>query len=292
MGLNKLLEFNYAYTLNHNTSNKTTYNYDSASAKYNDPNLLLTNDFNNTFKAHRFGANFRVQNKKYNWQIGFGIQKSSIENKSYQALLAKDSVTKANYTNFFPTANFNFTPSRSKNFRFSYNGRTNQPSISQLQNVPDATDTFDIKIGNPNLKQEFAHNFNLSYNTFNILTFRYAAANINFSATNNKIVSDITTQGPVQKTTYANVDGSFRASSFLTLGLPFKNLKWKGSSVNLTNNSSYSRDVSMIQHVKNSTNTFTTSQGAGVNLNKEKFDVGLRVNVAYNKVTTRTEPGH
>jgi outer membrane receptor protein involved in Fe transport len=286
VGLNKLLEFNYAYTLNHNTSGKSTYNFDPASTKYDVPNLLLTNDFNNTFKAHRFGANFRVQNKKYNWQVGVGVQKSTIENKSYQALLAKDSVTKASYTNFFPTANFNYTPGRNKNLRFSYNGRTNQPSISELQNVPDATDTFNIKIGNPNLKQEFTHNVNLNYNIFNILTFRYVAANLSFNSTSNKIVSDVTTKGPVQTTTYANLNGSFRASSFLTLGLPFKNPKWKGSSVNISNNSSYSKDVSLIQHQKNNTTTLAISQGAGVNLSKEKFDIGLKANIAYNKVTS------
>jgi hypothetical protein len=112
------------------------------------------------------------------------------------------------------------------------------------------------------------------------------SANLNFSSTSNKIVNDITTQGPVQKTTYANLNGSFRASSFFTLGLPFKNPKWKGSSVNLNNNTSYSRDVSLIQHQKNYTTTFAVSQGAGVNLNKEKFDIGLRANVAYNKVTS------
>jgi hypothetical protein len=286
IGLNKLLEFNYAYTLNNNTSDKVTYNYDPISSKYNTPNLLLTNDFENNFKAHRFGTNFRVQNKKYNYQLGIGIQQSILENKSHQALTGKDSVTKANYTNFFPTANFNFTPSRNKNLRFSYNGRTNQPSTSQLQNVPDATDTFNIKIGNPNLKQEFTHNFNFNYNTFNILTYRYIAANLSFVATDNKIINDITTQGPVQRTTYANIDGSFRASSFLTLGLPFKNPKLKGSSVNFSNNLSYSRDVSLVQHVKNNTNTFSVSQGAGVNFNKDKFDVGVRLNVAYNKATS------
>jgi hypothetical protein len=287
---NKVIEFNYAYTLNHNTSDKTTFNFDSTSSKYDSPNLLLTNKFNNTFRAHRAGANFRVQNKTYNWQVGVGIQQSTLENKSYQALLNKDSVTKANYLNFFPTASFNYTPTRGKNLRVSYNGRTNQPGISQLQNVPDATDTFNIRIGNPGLKQEFNHNVNINYNTFNILTFRYIAANLSYSTTVNKIVSDITTKGPVQTTTYANLDGAFRASSFLTLGIPFKSLKWKGSSVNFTNNTYYSREVSLIQKLKYNTNTFSVSQGAGVNLNKEKYDIGLRANVGYNNVSSQQNP--
>ncbi|MEI9908747.1 MAG: outer membrane beta-barrel protein [Bacteroidota bacterium] len=284
VGLNKLMEFNYAYTFNNNTSNKITHDYDPLSQKYNTPNLPLTNDFENKFKAHRFGTNFRVQNKKYNYQLGIGVQQSTLESMSRQALTGKDSLTIASYTNFFPTANFNFTPSRSKNFRFSYNGRTNQPSTSQLQNVPDVSDATNIKIGNPNLKQEFNHNFNIGYNTFNILTFKFIAANLSFNTTQNKIVNDITTAGIVQTTKYLNLNGYYRGSSFITLGLPFKNPKLKGSSLNFTNNLSYTNDVGMLQGSKNRTKTFTASQGSGINFNKTKFDVGVRLNIAYTNV--------
>jgi hypothetical protein len=288
LGINKLIEFNYAYTLNHNTSNRSTYNYDPLSAKYDDPNLSLTNEFENQFKAHRIGANYRVQEKKYNYQLGLGMQEAVLESYSYQALTGKDSVIKADYTNFFPTASFQYTPSRNKNIRFGYNGRTSQPSINQLQNVPDATDTFNIRVGNPNLKQEFTHNLNLNFRSFNILTFKFFSANINFSTISNKIVSAITTDGPVQRTTYANIDGYYRGSAFVTLGLPFRNPDWKGSSVNFSNNFSYSRNVSIINDFKNYNTTLTTAQSVGININREKIDAGLRANVAYTKVNSGT----
>lgn len=283
-GLNKLLELNYAYTHNRSTSDRETFNFDPGSGKYTSPNLLLTNEFQNTFVAHRIGANFRVQNKKYNYQFGLGVQRATLESNSYQASTQKDSITQRSYTNYFPTANFNYTPIKSKNLRFSYNGRTNQPSISQLQNVPDVTDTLNIKIGNPNLKQEFNHNFNIGYNSFNILTFRLIAANLSFNATQNKIVNSISVSGPVTTTRYFNMNGYYRGSSFFTLGLPFKNPKWKGSSVNLTNNTSYTQDVSVVRGSKNFTRSLLISQGAGINLNKSKFDVGMRLNLAYNDV--------
>ncbi len=283
-GLNKLLELNYAYTNNKNTSDRIAYNYNGVTDKYDNPNLLLTNNFENLFTAHRIGANFRVQHKKYNYQFGMGVQQSTLESESYQAATGKDSVTTASYTNFFPTANFNFTPYRGKNLRFSYNGRTNQPTIRQLQNVPDASDTLFQTIGNPNLKQEFTHNFNLNYNTFNALTFRFISANINFTTTRNKIVSDISVKGPVQITTYENVNGYYRGNAFFTLGLPFKNPKLKGSSLNFTNNLSYSRDVSLVNQRENIGKTFTVNQGAGVNFNKEKIDFGIKANISYTNV--------
>ena len=281
-GLNKLLELNYAYTNNVGTSDREVDNYNIGSGKYDVPNLLLTNEFKNIFLAHRFGTNFRVQNKKYNYQFGVGVQKATLESQSYQASTGKDSVNRNSYTNIFPTANFNYTPSRSKNLRISYNGRTNQPSISQLQNVPDLTDTLNQKIGNPDLNQEFNHNFNVGFNTFNILTFKFIAANLSFNTTQNKIVNDITVQGPVQITRYANVNGYYNARSFLTLGLPFKNPKLKGSSVNVTNSMGLSRDVSLLKQVKYISKTFSVTQGVGVNINKDKIDFGVKANGTYN----------
>jgi len=125
LGNNKLLEINYAYTNNFSRSEKETFNYNAGNGKYDNPNLLQTNQFKNLFEAHRAGLNFRVQEKKYNYQFGVGLQQSSLENHTYQAATGKDSLIKQNFTNLFPTANFNYTPSRSKNLRFSYNGRTN-----------------------------------------------------------------------------------------------------------------------------------------------------------------------
>lgn len=284
-GLNKLLELNYAYTNNLNTSNKQVDNYNPGSGKYDAPNLVLTNNFRNTFLAHRIGANFRVQNKKYNYQFGGSIQKATLESESFQASTGKDSINKNSYTNFFPTASFNFTPTRSKNLRFNYNGRTNQPSIYQLQNVPDLTDTLNQVIGNPNLNQEFNHSFNIGFNTFNILTFKLIAANISFSTTQNKIVNDISVDGPVQITRYANVDGAYNGRSFITLGLPFKNPKLKGSSVNITNSLSLNKDVSLLQSQKFTSKTFSVTQGAGVNINKEKLDFGVKANISYSQTS-------
>jgi hypothetical protein len=281
LGLNKLLEFNYAYTNNFSRSEKETFNYNSSNGKYDNPNLLQTNEFKNIFLAHRVGVNYRLQEKKYNYQFGLGVQQASLENHSYQALTNKDSISRQTFTNLFPTANFNFTPSRSKNLRIAYNGRTNQPTVSQLQNVPDVTDTLNVRIGNPNLKQEFNHSFNIGYNTFNLATFRFVAANFNIATTQNRIVNSISVRGPVQTTTYENVNGYLRAFSFFTLGLPFKNPKLKGSNISLTNTMLYLRDISLVNKRENVTKTLSLTQGAGVSINKEKIDFGLRANLTY-----------
>jgi len=285
IGKDKLLELNYAYTHNSNTSDKKTYNFDTTTGKYSVLNLPLTNYFKNLYEANRVGINFRVQKKKYNYQLGAAMQLSTLESMSNQASLGKDSLSRNSYKNFFPVVNFNYQPNRSKTFRFRYNGRTNQPSLSQLQDIPDVSNPLQIKIGNPNLKQEFNHNLNIGFNKFNILTFKFFAANLNFSTTANKIVNNITGT-TAQVIRYVNLNGAFSSSAFVTMGLPFKNKKLKGSSINLTTASLYNRDVSMINGEKNIGNTITLTEGAGVNLNllKEKLDLGINANVSYYNV--------
>ena len=282
-GLNKLIELNYAYTHNASTSDKKTFNYNPVTDKYDITNMPLTNSFENGFVANRFGANYRVQNKKYNFQLGIAVQRATLTSNSFQALTGKDSLTQQSYTNFFPIASFNWTPSRTKGLRINYRGRTNQPSVSQLQNVMDVSNPLYVKTGNPELNQEFTHSFNTTFNTFNILTFKFVAANINFSATRNKIVNSIDTiNRAVQLTKPVNMNGAFTTTSFFTVGLPFKDKKLKGSSLNFTTLALFNKEVSLLYKQKNIGKTITLTQTAGANFSlKEKWDLSANASLSY-----------
>jgi hypothetical protein len=287
---NKLIEINYAYTHNASTSDKKTYNYNPATDKYDIANKPLTNSFENGFEANRFGANFRVQEKKYNYQLGIGVQRATLTSNSFQAITGKDSLTEQSYTNFFPTASFNWTPSRTKGLRINYRGRTNQPTVSQLQNVRDVSNPLNQKDGNPELNQEFTHLLNMSYNTFNILTFKFLAANLSFSTTRNKIVNSIDYLPPVpgipdstvQLTKPVNMNGAFTTTSFFTVGLPFKNKKLKGSSLNFTTLALFNKDLSLLYKQKNIGKTLTLTQTAGANFSlKDKWDLSGNASLTY-----------
>jgi len=286
VGKNKVLEFNYAYTHNANTSDKKTYDYNTGSGKYDLVNAMLTNSFENTFAANRFGTNFRVQEKKYNFQLGLGVQRATLTSKSYRALTGKDSITQQSYTNFFPQASFNWTPSRTKGVRINYRGRTNQPSVSQLQDVPDFSNPLSVKTGNPALNQEFIHNFNVGFNKFNIATFKFLAANISFSTTRNKIVNSIDTLNrAVQLTKPVNMNGAYTTTAFFTFGIPFKNPKLKGSSLNFSTIGLFNHDVSELYKQKNVGKTLTLTQTAGANFSlKEKWDISFSGSISYNTV--------
>ena len=296
IGRNKLIEFNYAYTNNQSTSDKKTFDMDTATHKYEIINAPSTNYFENGNVSHRLGANFRVQQRKYNYQVGIGEQINELSSRSVRATTNKDTTVKQSFVNIYPTAVFTYNFTRNKNFRFRYSGRTNQPTISQLQNVPDYSNPLQVKTGNPLLKPEFSNSFNANYNTFNMMNFRYFSGNLSFSQTTNKIVNatddlpkiyttptDTSTKGK-QLIIPVNLNGSFSGNGFFTLGLPFKNPKLKGSTFNSTTMASYSRDVTMFYKRVNYARTLSLTQTEGIAYTyKEKIDLNLRASLTYSR---------
>jgi len=78
------------------------------------------------------------------------------------------------------------------------------------------------------------------------------------------------------------MNGAFTGSGFFTLGLPFKNKKLKGSSLNFTSIGLYNRDISLIKGEKNIGNTVTLTQTAGANFSlKEKWDLSGNASLSY-----------
>jgi len=292
VGNNKLIEFNYAYTNRQSESDKRAFDFDTTDKKYSVVNIRNTNYFENDFIAHRVGVNFRVQTKTYNWQIGGAIEQSELSSFSRRfdsSGAIKEGTLSQTFMNFFPTANFQYTFKQGKNLRFRYNGRTNQPSVSQLQNVDDIQSPQLVVRGNPALKQEFIHSGNLNYSSFNMASFKFINANLNYNRTDNKIVNSIQNNGANQIYQPVNMDGAWNASSFVTLGLPLR--KMKGSNFNFNNSIRYSKDVSLLDtaardpkvvFAKNSTGNFSVTQTVGINLDfKQKVNFGVNASLTY-----------
>ncbi|HKC37323.1 MAG TPA: outer membrane beta-barrel family protein [Chitinophagaceae bacterium] len=281
LGKNKILELNYAHTHNRNISDKETFDYNSTSGKYDALNLVQTNYFENTNTSNRIGFNYRLQEKKYNYQLGFGMQFTELSSRSVRANTGKDTTITQNFTNFFPAASFTYSVNKTKNFRFNYRGRTNAPGVSQLQDVPDLSNPIQVKTGNPSLKQEFINNFNINYSTFNMMSFRFFTTNFSVSTTGNKIVNSIDSLNrAVTISRPVNLDGAYNVSAFSSLGFPIKKLK--GSNVNLTTIVNYNRDISMVYKEKNLTHRLLLTQTFGFNYNKNKFDMGATAGLTYN----------
>ena len=283
MGKNKLVEVNYAYSVSNNTSDKKTYDFNSGSGKYDMLNEQLTNYFDYRNTSNRVGINFRHVLKKINYQLGMGVQYSDLSNRSVTPANGKDSTVRQKFKNLFPTANINYAITKSKSIRIFYRGRTNAPSVGQLQNVADVSNPLMIKTGNPELKQEFINNLSLNYNSFQLTSQRFFSASLNLTYTRNKIVNSLDSSGPVTLIYKPqNLDGSFNSSGMVALNIPVE--KCKGLNVNLTNMMYLSRDANLVFKKKNFTTIFQLNQSAGISYGKEKFDASLSSAFVYNIV--------
>jgi len=290
VGLNKIIELNYAYSNSQSNSDKKTNNYNSVSGKYDLANMLQTNYFTNSALYNRIGGNFRVQKKKYTYQLGGSVQFTTLESHLYNTASGKDSIAiKRSYTNFSPNANFNYNPRMGTNLRFNYRGKTNQPATSQLQDVQDVSNPQNIRTGNPGLKQEFAHNINLGYNTFKLINFQFMALNINGGLTQNKIVNSIDTLGrAVQLTRPVNLNGAYNLSGFFTYGKTMRKLK--GGNINATSFVSYNRDVSLLYKQRNNTSGWILTQSLGLNYNYKQIDFGFNGSLTYSGTRYSLQP--
>jgi uncharacterized membrane protein YgcG len=273
----RFLELTYGYNRNFNSSDKRTYDYDIGKNIYDKLNDSLSNSFENTFQTQQAGISIRTQKLKYDYSIGLNVQFSNLENMN----ITKDSLLTQRTTNFFPSATFNYTFAKNKRLRMYYNGSTQQPSVQQLQPVPDNSNPLYIQLGNPNLKPQFNNNFNISYNVFNVETMRGFFSSVNGGFTANKIVNETTFDSKgVQTSRPININGSYNFNAFAVNSFP---LKKQNTAINTNTSFSFNRDLSITNSVQNIIKNFTLTQGVGFNyMHKELFDIATNASANYN----------
>ncbi|TWW02331.1 TonB-dependent receptor [Chitinophaga pinensis] len=290
----RFLELSYAWNNNYSSSTNLTYDVNGDNGKYDRLNDSLSNIFENTFTTQQAGIDIRTQKLKYDYTFGLNVQFASLLNDNVSRKTHIDQRT----VNFYPSASFNYNFQRGKRLRLRYNGSTTQPTVTQLQPLPDLTSSLYVQQGNPDLKPSFQHSINLGYNTFNNSTFRGFFTGINASLTSNKIVNAnrVDTSGK-QYTKPMNANGAYNLSAYAVNSLPIKKLN---TTVSLNTNFNYNRDVSFVSGGKDFSRlarTYTQNFGVtqGINFNytyKELFDFSTSANVNYSGARYAVQPNN
>ncbi|HEY9257689.1 outer membrane beta-barrel protein, partial [Chitinophaga sp.] len=156
-----LLEFSLGRSSTRSTADKTTYDYDPGTGKFDHLNTDLTNDFENTYGYTNAGFRLRTKQKKFSLAAGINWQQAALEGNVMAG--TKDSVIRKIFDNLLPSLRFKYDFTRYRNLSINYTAITNQPNMSQLQPVPDISDPLNIREGNPYLKPEFTHLAQLSF---------------------------------------------------------------------------------------------------------------------------------
>lgn len=275
-----LLELSAARNHMNNTSKKLTYDYNSGSQKYDKINEQLSNDFENTYGFTNAGLRIRKQGRKYNYSVGATWQHAELEGKIISD--TKDSLISKSFTNILPNASFKYNFSRFRSLSLNYSTATNQPTMSQLQPVPDNSNPLYIREGNPDLKQEYSHtvrgNLNLlsPYKNKNFFMF------FTGTFTNNKIVSydslDLTTG--IKKTKPVNVNGVYSFTGNLNYSFPLRFMK---ASMELGNRIRYNKGKQFVNTLANEIKTFSWGPELRLDINpNDKLSLALSANYDYN----------
>lgn len=282
-----LLAFNYDFSQRHSQSDKKTFDADNT-GKFTLLNMQLTNDFKNTYTYHREGIQFRHQQRQFNFTAGAALQQASSAN--HFSYFAKDSALRQSFLNILPSANFQFSFNKYRDFRMFYTTYTNQPDVTQLAPVPDNSDPLNIRLGNPGLKQEYYHSLHLNYTAFDPFRRTSFFAMLSFNGIHHKIVNDdVLDSTGVRWTRPVNLDGLYNMSGYLAWGLPLRALK---SNLNLNSSFRHDHNASLVNGVRNNGNTWTLSQEAELNfLYKELLDITGGVKVDYNDARYSLQSG-
>jgi outer membrane receptor protein involved in Fe transport len=132
-------------------------------------NLALTNEFNNKDQVHALYVNFQNQVKNFGYQFGLRAEDATLDTKlgTYDAL-GNLSYTpgKVAYKRLYPSVFLTQKFKGEQQVQLSYSRRVNRPRGWDTNPFLDVSDPLNYRRGNPNLRPEDVHAFELSYSKF------------------------------------------------------------------------------------------------------------------------------
>ena len=310
------LQFSYRYQYSYTKSDKKTYsltdvdyrdiapmyrNWDAYLGRlvnpldtYEDTNLSRMSEYKNY--THTAEVMLRIVRKAYNFNVGFQVipQKSHFI-QDYQGIHADTTRT---VTNFTPTLDFRWKKSATGQLRFTYRGRSQQPSMSDLLDIVDDSDPLRITRGNPGLKPSFTQNFNLFYNDYFQKHQRAVMTFINFSTTSNSVANKSTynseTGGTITRP--ENVNGNWNGN----LGFMFNTAVDSAAffNVNTFTNLSYNHNVGFVSvdNISDSQESVTNTFGIGERLagsyRNDWLEIELNGSLNYNHTRSQLQPNN
>lgn len=196
------------YSFNKSVSESRRNSFDKGvDGKYSDYNQTFSNNFDLNATSNSGSLLARYQGKKLRMAFGSGLSAIQLNMKN----LDSQTRTKYNFTGFTPTVQFGYNLKTQTRLGLTYRGNTVQPSLSQLQPLPNNSDPLNIYTGNPDLKVGFNHNINLNFNDYKVLSGKYTYAGLGVTFNDNAITQTSSIDLSTGKRTYSpiNVDGGY-----------------------------------------------------------------------------------
>ncbi|MBO4451773.1 MAG: outer membrane beta-barrel protein [Bacteroidaceae bacterium] len=275
---------------------------------YEDQELYLSDDLTNHNKNIDSNHNINIQVR---WNSNFitssiGVQMVPQSQHIEQNYMGVDIDTTRHFFKISPSLQFRYRFNRQNQLNFSYRMQMNQPSITNLLNIVDDSNPLNIRMGNPELKNSFNHNFSLGWQNYVTSTMQSYNVNASFSMTSNNVSSrtqhDPTTGQSV--TMPMNISGNWNSSVNFGFNTPlFANERLM---LNTSTRASYNNNVSYLSKqvmgadgkpvvldyvggraiyqyddLKNQTNNLTLGENIRLNYRQDYWDIGISGNINY-----------
>jgi len=169
---------NYSFNLDYAKEFKNNVKFESG-VKYNERTefnsrdqfrgTVLLSSISNKYNygEKMYAAYSNINMKQNNWSFQLGLR---AESREYDGnVLNNKGVDSLHFNNkypisLFPSAFINYKKNDKEDFQINYSKRISPPNFFQLLPFPDYTDPQNISIGNPGLKPQFTHSFEVAYN--------------------------------------------------------------------------------------------------------------------------------
>jgi len=209
--ISKKLNFNLRGSFDFSTTDndRLIYNLDSAKNIESFDSLFSARTLS-TFNTQNVGGSFNYTAKNWNMSSGMTV----VFQQSLRTL-QKEQIQQ-NLLRFGPSLNATYYLSKEKSIRANFSANTQQPSIDQLQPVPDNSNPLFIRIGNPDLKTSFSQSYGITY--LHAKSGNNFTANLGYSPTSNQIVNAVFfDQFRRQTSQYINVNGVYTARGNISI---------------------------------------------------------------------------
>ena len=279
IGHNNFIQATYSISQRKQEALKNVYNQD-ADGIYNVLDSAYSQSYRNNFISQRASLSFKSQRAKFNYTIGLNLDPSYSSSENFVGDTTFSKITRK-VVNLSPMAQFNYMFDKRTNLRIMYNGRTSQPSMTQLQPVADISDPTNITIGNPDLNPRYTNNVFIRFQQFTPEKQRAFMIMANGSYIINDIVSytSYNQETGVKTTTYKNVNGNYSGNVRMMLNTPLKNKKF---SINSMTMASFANSNGYINEEKNTNLNLILSERGGIDFRSSYLDLGVNGNIRYN----------
>jgi len=279
IGHNNFIQATYSISQRKQEALKNVYNQD-ADGIYNVLDSAYSQSYRNNFISQRASLSFKSQRAKFNYTIGLNLDPSYSSSENFVGDTTLSKITRK-VVNLSPMAQFNYMFDKRTNLRIMYNGRTSQPSMTQLQPVADISDPTNITIGNPDLNPRYTNNVFIRFQQFTPEKQRAFMIMANGSYIINDIVSytSYNQETGVKTTTYKNVNGNYSGNVRMMLNTPLKNKKF---SINSMTMASFANSNGYINEEKNTNRNLILSERGGIDFRSSYLGLGVNGNIRYN----------